>query len=159
THARRYGGTPQQCLCRNPGTSCRSRRSYLPERPCRIPYPVWHAIKHAAPRKKDARPTRARPDGLLARPRLDTAPCRSYVRAAARVYAKAAMAGTIIYENRPPQECGGVEDAGKLWLPVDELARVTGWELRQEGVCRGETCVPLPLGRQQEFLSDDGRRF
>ena len=31
-------------------------------------------------------------------------------------------------------------------LPVDVLARETGWEVKPQGACRGEECVPLPPG-------------
>ena len=30
-----------------------------------------------------------------------------------------------------------------LWLPVDELESATSWEVKPEGVCRGELCVPI----------------
>lgn len=39
-----------------------------------------------------------------------------------------------------------------LWLPAPEAAAATGWVVRPEGLCRGETCVPLPPGREQEFV-------
>ena len=29
-------------------------------------------------------------------------------------------------------------------VPVEELHRRTGWELKPEGACKGEMCVPLP---------------
>jgi hypothetical protein len=31
-------------------------------------------------------------------------------------------------------------------VPVDVLARETGWEVKPEGACRDEQCVPLPPG-------------
>jgi hypothetical protein len=33
-----------------------------------------------------------------------------------------------------------------LQVPVEQLARETGWEVKPEGACRGERCVPLPAG-------------
>lgn len=35
---------------------------------------------------------------------------------------------------------------------MDVLARETGWEVKPQGACRGEQCVPLPPGT----LQDDG---
>ncbi len=31
-------------------------------------------------------------------------------------------------------------------MPVDVLARETGWDVKPYGACRGERCVPLPPG-------------
>ena len=31
-----------------------------------------------------------------------------------------------------------------LWLTAADAARVTGWTLEPEGMCRDEQCVPLP---------------
>lgn len=44
-----------------------------------------------------------------------------------------------------------------LWLEIDSLGATTGWTLKPEGVCRDEVCVPLPQGREGEFV--DSRRF
>lgn len=44
-----------------------------------------------------------------------------------------------------------------LWLEIESLDATTGWTLKPEGVCRDEVCVPLPRGREGEFVN--GRRF
>ena len=37
-----------------------------------------------------------------------------------------------------------VDAAKGLWLTAADAARVTGWTLKPEGMCRDEQCVPLP---------------
>lgn len=32
----------------------------------------------------------------------------------------------------------------RLDVPPEELERETGWELKPEGLCKGDRCVPLP---------------
>ena len=47
-------------------------------------------------------------------------------------------------------------------LPVAVLARETGWEVKPQGACRGEECVPLPpgsLGGEQVDLSAFAERL
>jgi AhpC/TSA family len=44
-------------------------------------------------------------------------------------------------------EVDGVEwRGGDAWLPREGLPSAIGWEVRPEGVCAGELCVPLPPG-------------
>ena len=32
----------------------------------------------------------------------------------------------------------------RLDISPEEFQRITGWEIKAEGACKGETCVPLP---------------
>jgi hypothetical protein len=43
----------------------------------------------------------------------------------------------------------------RLWLSSSELEAATGWSSRPEGFCRGTVCVPVPAGREREFLRGD----
>ena len=39
-----------------------------------------------------------------------------------------------------------------LWLSSRDAAESTGWVLKPEGLCKDEICVPLPPGREREFV-------
>ena len=43
----------------------------------------------------------------------------------------------------------------RLWLSSSELEAATGWASRPEGFCREGVCVPIPPGREREFLRGD----
>lgn len=43
----------------------------------------------------------------------------------------------------------------QLWLSPAELEAATGWSSRPEGLCRGSVCVPIPPGRERDFVRDD----
>ena len=51
------------------------------------------------------------------------------------------------------QVAGAVARGGDLWLPVANLEAATGWSLKPEGACYGESCVPLPAG-DRGYLAD-----
>jgi AhpC/TSA family protein len=69
------------------------------------------------------------------------------------------MSATILYNDKPPYASGATAEKENLWLPVGELHAATGWELRPEGACRGDVCVPIPRGREGEFLREGRARF
>jgi hypothetical protein len=41
-----------------------------------------------------------------------------------------------------------------LWLSAREAEAATGWAPNEEGLCREGVCVPLPPGREREFVRD-----
>jgi hypothetical protein len=62
---------------------------------------------------------------------------------------------TVIHEDRVT-EIGGARASGdRLWLVKDDVHRATGFALKPEGLCRDETCVPVPRGRESEFVQGD----
>lgn len=67
---------------------------------------------------------------------------------------------TILYEDRVADAGTATAEGDDLWLSLDELRHATGWELKPEGVCRDDVCVPLPRGDEGRFVRDgDGGRF
>jgi hypothetical protein len=69
------------------------------------------------------------------------------------------MGATILYQEQPPYDSAATAEGPDLWMPSGELHAATGWELRPEGACRGDMCVPIPRGRESEFLRERPARF
>ena len=63
---------------------------------------------------------------------------------------------TIISRDRATQASGAVVEGDGLWLRLDELRDATGWELKAEGACLDEMCIPLPDAQRDRFLSGEG---
>ncbi len=68
------------------------------------------------------------------------------------------MPATVIYEETPYEARSAAAEGANLWLSLDDLRAATGWEPKPQGLCRGDVCVPLPPGREAEFVAAD-RRF
>jgi hypothetical protein len=43
-------------------------------------------------------------------------------------------------------------DGKRLWLDGAALEAATGWAMKPQGLCRDELCIPLPPGRQDDFV-------
>src|SRR5215510_16528776 len=69
------------------------------------------------------------------------------------------MSVTIIYGDRPVSVAKATAEGDNLWLSLDDLRTTTGWELKPQGVCLGEVCVPIPAGRAADFIRADGNQF
>jgi hypothetical protein len=59
---------------------------------------------------------------------------------------------TVLYQDRETQADGVRLDGDALWIPLSELKAVSGWELKPEGVCKDEVCVPVPDARRQALI-------
>ena len=47
-----------------------------------------------------------------------------------------------------------MQASGGLWVSAEDALRATGWELKPEGMCRADQCVPLPPNAVQEGAID-----
>jgi hypothetical protein len=57
----------------------------------------------------------------------------------------------ILANDRATEVTDMAGAAGDLWIRTDELAAATGWELKPEGACLGDLCVPM-LGDERADL-------
>jgi hypothetical protein len=63
----------------------------------------------------------------------------------------------IIYGERAVTGVDAAATRGGLWLGGADLKRVSGWEYKPKGFCKGGVCVPVPDARKSEFVDGGGR--
>ncbi len=61
----------------------------------------------------------------------------------------------IIFGERVTAGVDAKSTDGALWLSGDDLKRVSGWELKPQGFCKGDVCVPMPDARKSEFVAHE----
>ena len=62
---------------------------------------------------------------------------------------------TTIITPTTTAEFAAQTDGDDLWLSSDDLTPLTGYELKPEGFCLDDICVPVPPGRESEFVRED----
>ena len=61
----------------------------------------------------------------------------------------------IILANGKTNEVSQRTDAtGALWVRIGELPGATGWQMKPQGACLGELCVPLPVSKREAWIAD-----
>jgi hypothetical protein len=63
---------------------------------------------------------------------------------------------TILYKSRQPAI---LSDFSDLCIPINKLNEYTGLELKPEGVCTKETCIPLTKHQEKEIILHDKNLF
>jgi hypothetical protein len=63
--------------------------------------------------------------------------------------------GTILYQERETRVADASTEDDSLWLPLPQLTASTGWELKPEGVCKDEICVPVPDSRRPALIRNE----
>jgi hypothetical protein len=59
---------------------------------------------------------------------------------------------TVLYQDHESHADDVRPDGAELWLTLSELTSATGWELKPEGVCKDEICVPVPDSRRAALI-------
>jgi hypothetical protein len=62
---------------------------------------------------------------------------------------------TVLYQDHESHADGARLEGADLWLTLPELTATTGWELKPEGVCKDEICVPVPDSRRAALIRSD----
>lgn len=65
------------------------------------------------------------------------------------------MPATIIYAEQPTVLAGARPDGDDLWVSASDLITATDWEIKPEGICRDELCVPV-IGERVAMLRQHG---
>ena len=62
------------------------------------------------------------------------------------------MAATVIHGDKVVEAPGAKSEESRLWIAAPDLAAATGWELKPEGMCRDEVCIPVPASLAATML-------
>jgi hypothetical protein len=62
---------------------------------------------------------------------------------------------TVLYQDQESHLEAARSEGDALWLSLPELTAVSGWELKPEGVCKEEICVPVPAAGRSALLRSE----
>ena len=61
----------------------------------------------------------------------------------------------LIHQSRETPLPSVQPDPAALWLNREEILQATGWDWKPEGLCLGDTCMPLPPQREASMRRGD----
>jgi hypothetical protein len=64
------------------------------------------------------------------------------------------MPVTILTTDSESEAAGARHEGDALWLRNDELLATTGWEIKPEGICRDDLCIPLSEDRAATLMTE-----
>jgi len=62
---------------------------------------------------------------------------------------------TLLHEQSEKECSTGRASGEDLWIGAQEFAAATGWQLKPEGLCRDDICVPVPSSGAADYVSHD----
>jgi AhpC/TSA family len=62
---------------------------------------------------------------------------------------------TLLNEQRETRLPDAIASGDSLWLSRENIEQALGWSWKPEGLCRAETCVPLPRQQASTLVRDD----
>ena len=69
-----------------------------------------------------------------------------------------AQSATVLYDDRVIEIDRTLADPNDLWVVPEDLPRANGFELKPDGACLDELCVPVKQDRDSDlFVNRDGR--
>ena len=63
---------------------------------------------------------------------------------------------TVIWEDRTVEVDGAIVEGEALWVRTADVKRISGFELKPEGACIDEICVPVPREGEGALIAERG---
>jgi hypothetical protein len=60
---------------------------------------------------------------------------------------------TLFFNGVPSEVNALAAKPDQLWISTPDLKRVTGFEVKPEGICNDRQCIPIPDGQTERFVT------